>query len=70
MIILAAIGGLNLQLAQGQEPEDPDLDFLEYLGSWQGDDDEWLIAAELEQAKTKPPPVDGKPEAETDDDDE
>jgi len=28
---------------------DPDLSFLEYLGSWQESDDEWLIVAELEE---------------------
>ena len=27
----------------------PDLDFLEYLGSWQADDDEWLEIAEWEK---------------------
>ena len=27
----------------------PDLEFLEYLGSWQGDDDEWLAIKEWDQ---------------------
>jgi len=27
----------------------PDLAFLEYLGSWQGDDDEWLAIKEWDQ---------------------
>jgi hypothetical protein len=41
----------------------PDLAFLEYLGSWQGDDDEWLAIKEWDQdaapkeATEKPPPV-------------
>ena len=29
----------------------PDLAFLEYLGSWQGDDDEWLAIKEWDQDK-------------------
>jgi len=36
----------------------PDLAFLEYLGSWQGDDDEWLAIKEWDQdnAPKKDPP--------------
>jgi hypothetical protein len=30
-----------------QESEAPDLSFLEYLGSWEDGDDEWLVVAEL-----------------------
>jgi hypothetical protein len=36
----------------------PDLAFLEYLGSWQGDDDEWIAIKEWDQdgvPKGKPP---------------
>jgi hypothetical protein len=45
----------------------PDLDFLEYLGSWQGDDDEWLAIKEWDQdgaskdAAAKPPDSAAKP---------
>jgi hypothetical protein len=41
----------------------PDLAFLEYLGSWQGDDDEWLAVKEWDQdaSKGKPPDAVGKP---------
>lgn len=45
----------------------PDLAFLEYLGSWQGDDDEWLAIKEWDQdagpkgAAAKPPAAPGKP---------
>jgi len=42
----------------------PDLAFLEYLGSWQGDDDEWLAVKEWDQdsaSKGKPPSAAGKP---------
>jgi hypothetical protein len=34
-------------MAEAQEDE-PDLGFLEYLGSWEETDEEWLIVAELE----------------------
>jgi hypothetical protein len=33
---------------QAQDDE-PDLGFLEYLGSWEETDEEWLIVAELER---------------------
>jgi hypothetical protein len=42
----------------------PDLAFLEYLGSWQGDDDEWLAIKEWDQdgaPKGKSPDAAGKP---------
>jgi len=32
--------------AFAQEEEGPDLAFLEYLGSWQESDEEWLMVAE------------------------
>jgi len=35
----------------------PDLAFLEYLGSWQADDDEWLVIREWD----KEHPQDSKP---------
>ena len=42
----------------------PDLAFLEYLGSWQGDDDEWIAIKEWDQEgapKGKPGGAAGKP---------
>jgi hypothetical protein len=56
--LLAAAGGLGLAPAQAQQagpPPDaaPDLEFLEYLGSWQADDEEWLAIREWE--KDNPP---------------
>jgi hypothetical protein len=35
--------------AAAQEDATPDLSFLEYLGSWQEGDEEWLVVAELEE---------------------
>ena len=62
--------------AQQVEPErrepTPDLDFLEYLGAWAEDDDEWLAIEEwhkgnAEDADTGDPK---QPEDERKDDDE
>jgi hypothetical protein len=53
---LLAAGGVWLARgAAAQPPADaaPDLEFLEYLGSWQADDDEWLAIREWE--KDNPP---------------
>jgi hypothetical protein len=33
---------------RGEEPA-PDLDFLEYLGAWAEDDEEWIAIQELEK---------------------
>ncbi len=81
---LLAAGGLWLRGAHAQQPAPPpadaapDLEFLEYLGSWQADDAEWLAIREWD--KDNPPAVkdetdeqdDGgePPERSRDDDDE
>ena len=31
--------------AADEVPVPPDAEFLEYLGSWDGDDEDWLVAA-------------------------
>lgn len=46
LMLLTAVAGFA-GAVEAQEG-DPDLGFLEYLGSWQEGDDEWLIVAELE----------------------
>jgi hypothetical protein len=47
LMLLAAVAGFaGAVVAQDDEPE---LSFLEYLGSWQEGDDEWLIVADLEE---------------------
>jgi hypothetical protein len=69
---LLAAGGLWLargahaQQAPAPPPVDaaPDLEFLEYLGSWQAADDEWLAIREWE--KDNPPA--GADEADEEDD--
>jgi hypothetical protein len=48
-IALALGGSCWLAGAAAQEADDaavPDLDFLEYLGAWAGEDDEWLAIEE------------------------
>jgi len=45
---LAAAAVVLTPAARAQE-EGPDLDFLEYLGSWQENDEEWLAVAEWER---------------------
>jgi len=45
LVALAAFGVVQMAAAQDDEP---DLSFLEYLGSWQAGDDEWLFVADLE----------------------
>jgi len=46
MLVAAAVAaGMAGRLA-AQESETPELDFLEYLGSWEAGDEEWLVVAE------------------------
>jgi len=33
-------------------PSAPDLDFLEYLGAWQGNDEEWLVSEQWQKDRT------------------
>lgn len=56
-----ALGGI-CGAAQAQEPAAPDLELLEYLGSWQAEDDEWLAIAEWEKDHPPPPPPRAKRE--------
>lgn len=45
--MLAAVAGFSGAVVA--QDDEPDLGFLEYLGSWQEGDDEWLIVAGLEE---------------------
>ena len=55
----AALASLLAAGAWAQD-EVPDLDFLAYLGSWSGDDEEWLAVSEWdrkeEEETAKAPP--------------
>jgi hypothetical protein len=53
-----------------QPPETrPELDFLEYLGAWAEEDDEWLAIEEWRK-DIEAEPGDEEPETERDDEDE
>lgn len=47
LILLVVTAGLAASAA-AQEDGAPDLSFLEYLGSWQESDEEWLLIAAME----------------------
>ncbi len=36
-------------VAAAADEEQPDLEFLEYLGSWEGTDEEWLLFDQIER---------------------
>ena len=44
VLCLASVGIGNHAMAQDEEL--PDLEFLEYLGSWEESDEDWLLFAE------------------------
>ncbi len=49
---VVALGGLVGAAAHAQEAAEvppPELDFLEYLGAWAEDDDEWLAIEEWQK---------------------
>ncbi|MEO0996316.1 MAG: hypothetical protein AAFX58_02250 [Pseudomonadota bacterium] len=63
LTLLAVIGGLGLPAGAA---EAPDAEFLEYLGTWDEADDEWLLVdAELTRERASGETVAGE-----DDDDE
>jgi hypothetical protein len=59
---------------QPEEPAAPDLDFLEYLGAWADEDDEWLAIEEWRKDNAadgeKKAEESEESEAEREDDDE
>ena len=71
------LAGAQAQESQPeQEPEPgPDLDFLEYLGAWAEEDDEWLAIEEWEKDNKADVEAEAEEDAEeseseSDDDDE
>lgn len=69
-----ALGCWWLAGAQAQEAEEqtgPELDFLEYLGAWAEEDDEWLAIEEWQKDDAAAPEKDPEgSERQEDDDDE
>ena len=54
LIRLAVVWGLMIcgGVSQADDEEAPDLDFLEYLGSWEETDETWLIlSADMEDTE-------------------
>lgn len=45
MLLLAGSGGLAIADEETAEPPAVDMEFLEYLGSWDAADDEWMLFA-------------------------
>ena len=57
-------------LAQAEDEDIPDMEFLEYLGLWDESDDEWLLLDEDEVTDTderSDPVPEGEESTETDD---
>lgn len=71
-LLVLGCGWLVGAMAQeAEEQTGPDLDFLEYLGAWAEDDDEWLAIEEWEKDQAEPRDEEPEaPEQEKDDDDE
>jgi hypothetical protein len=77
-LLVLGLSWLTATRAQEVEPGSreaaPDLDFLEYLGAWAEDDDEWLAIEEWRKdnaADAAKPKEDGEEaDSERDDDDE
>jgi hypothetical protein len=70
-LVLAIAPALWLEAAQGQEAAPgPDLDFLEYLGSWDEGEDEWLDVEEWRRAEADGNRRGSRRERQRDDDDE
>ena len=60
--------------AAAEEEEVPDLEFLEYLGSWEASDEDWIIFTEVDETEKaskekgeSDPPPDGEKLAELED---
>jgi hypothetical protein len=50
IMLLCALGAslaMPVWAQEGTEGNDPDAAFLEYLGMWEGSDDEWILIDEL-----------------------
>jgi hypothetical protein len=64
LAMLGAAAGLASTAGAADESVAPELDFLEYLGSWQAEDEEWVTEVGWEEGEEDAPPVDGKQEQE------
>jgi hypothetical protein len=73
-LISLALGGwwwlAGAEAQEADEPVLPDLDFLEYLGAWAGDDDEWLAIEEWRRDNPEDDGEAGEDDAERQDEDD
>lgn len=76
MAVIAGLFACDTVLAEEAE-EMPDVEFLEYLGSWTESDEDWLILdtadklrAEVEKEDRGDPGPEGEQSTESDDEDE
>lgn len=70
---LLALGGswwVGVAGAQEAPPAPPDLDFLEYLGAWAAEDDEWLAIEEWHKGNPGEAEDADEGDAEQDDEDD
>jgi hypothetical protein len=51
---------LSVVAPAAEESEQLDAEFLEYLAHLEGDDDDWTLIAQPEEAPTPPPKVESK----------
>lgn len=58
-VAVTIVCGLLAGTASADEPEVPDMAFLEYLGSWQESDEDWMLFAD-DEAETEELPRDEK----------
>lgn len=54
---------LSTAASAAEEPEHLDADFLEYLAQLEGEDDDWTLIAEAEEARPTPPRKDADAKA-------
>jgi hypothetical protein len=52
--VLALLSAIALAAEKEKEAEQLDGDFLEYLAHLEGDEDDWTLVAEAEEAKSPP----------------
>ncbi len=67
MVHIALAGMAVSSAVNGEETEDPGVEFLEYLGSWQEDDEQWTIIMATESAEADEPRKKPKRERKEDD---
>jgi len=66
--ILLSLSGIAV--AETQEDDSPDMEFLEYLGMWEESDEDWLLIEEevvAENDKRSDPVSEGEESVETED---